>query len=52
MELAIYRYGERIPVIGKNSFVSDSARIIGDVIVGEVCYIGHGAVLRGDYGSI
>jgi len=50
--MAIYRYGERIPVIGKNSFVSDSARIIGDVVVGEDCYIGHGAVLRGDYGSI
>ncbi len=50
--MAIYRYGDRFPVIGENSFVSDSARIIGDVVVGDSCYIGHGAVLRGDYGSI
>ncbi len=50
--MAIYRYGDRIPIIGKDSFVSDSARIIGDVVVGDNCYIGHGAVLRGDYGSI
>ncbi len=50
--MAIYRYGSRVPVIGENSFVSDSARIIGDVVIGDDCYIGHGAVLRGDYGSI
>ncbi len=32
--------------------VVDSARVIGDVVIGENCYIGHGAILRGDYGSI
>jgi carbonic anhydrase/acetyltransferase-like protein (isoleucine patch superfamily) len=26
--------------------------VIGDVVIGRECYIGHGAVLRGDYGSI
>jgi carbonic anhydrase/acetyltransferase-like protein (isoleucine patch superfamily) len=26
--------------------------VIGDVIIGENCYVGHGAILRGDYGRI
>jgi carbonic anhydrase/acetyltransferase-like protein (isoleucine patch superfamily) len=50
--MAIYRYGDRVPQIEKGSFVSDSARVIGDVRIGRDCYIGHGAVLRGDYGTI
>ena len=50
--MAIYKYGDRIPQIGENSFISDSARVIGDVTIGCNCYIGHGAILRGDYGSI
>ena len=50
--MAIYQYGDRIPKIGKNSYVSDSAVVVGDVTIGCHCYIGHGAVLRGDYGSI
>jgi len=50
--MAIYKYENRIPEIGKDCFISDSARVIGDVKIGNNCYIGHGAVLRGDYGSI
>jgi carbonic anhydrase/acetyltransferase-like protein (isoleucine patch superfamily) len=50
--MAIYRYGDRVPVIGQDSYISDSARVIGDVRVGDGCYVGHGAVLRGDYGSL
>ncbi|MEA1966745.1 MAG: gamma carbonic anhydrase family protein [Thermodesulfobacteriota bacterium] len=50
--MAVYRYGERIPEIGRNSYISDSARVIGDVIIGDNCYIGHGAIVRGDYGKI
>jgi len=41
--MAVYRYGERIPKIGKNSYISDSARVIGDVTIADNCYIGHGA---------
>ena len=26
--------------------------MIGDVVIGDNCYIGHGAILRGDYGAI
>lgn len=50
--MALYRFGDRKPEIGKGSWVSDSARVIGNVVIGEDCYIGHGAVLRGDYGDI
>lgn len=50
--MALYRFEDRIPKIGNGTWVSDSARVIGDVVVGEDCYVGHGAVLRGDYGSI
>ncbi len=50
--MAIYSYGDRVPRIGKNVYVSDSARVIGDVEIGDECYIGHGVILRGDYGSI
>ncbi len=50
--MAIYKFNNRVPVIGKNSFVSDSALVIGDVIIGDNCYVGHGAILRGDYGTI
>lgn len=50
--MAIYRYGDRVPLIEEGAYVSDSARVIGDVHIDSQCYIGHGAVLRGDYGSI
>ena len=50
--MAIYKYDNFIPEIGSNSYISDSARVIGDVTIGEGCYIGHGAILRGDYGKI
>jgi len=50
--MAVYRYDNFVPSIGNNSYISDSARVIGDVTIGQDCYIGHGAILRGDYGRI
>ena len=47
-----YRFDGKQPVVGKDSFVSHLATVIGDVIIGNNCYIGHGAILRGDYGRI
>ncbi|MHA1409618.1 MAG: gamma carbonic anhydrase family protein [Candidatus Odinarchaeia archaeon] len=40
------------PKIGKDTIVSKSARIIGDVEVGEKCFIGPGVVIRGDLAHI
>lgn len=50
--MALYRFRDRIPQVSPKAWVSDSARVIGDVVIDEDCYIGHGAILRGDYGSI
>jgi carbonic anhydrase/acetyltransferase-like protein (isoleucine patch superfamily) len=50
--MAIYRYGEKEPRIGRECFVADSAQLIGHVEIGDGCYIGHNAVLRGDYGGM
>ncbi len=48
----LYSFDGRKPKIGKETYVSETALLIGDVKVGDNCYIGHGAILRGDYGTI
>ena len=48
----IYCFNEKKPEVKKGTYVSDSARVIGDVSIGEHCYIGHGVIIRGDYGKI
>ena len=50
--MTIYAFEDRRPNIAATAYVSPSAQIIGDVTIGDRCYIGHGAILRGDYGSI
>jgi carbonic anhydrase/acetyltransferase-like protein (isoleucine patch superfamily) len=48
----LYSFDNREPKIGRETYVSESALVIGDVTVGNNCYIGHGAILRADYGAI
>lgn len=48
----LYRFDGKQPTIGNNAYVSDLAKVIGDVVIGDNCYIGHGAILRGDYGTL
>ena len=48
----LYEYDGKRPVVGRETYVSETAQVIGDVTIGDNCYIGHGAILRGDYGSI
>ena len=50
--MPIYEFEKKKPTIGKGTFVFESADVIGDVSIGENCYIGPGARIRGDYGSI
>ena len=50
--MSIYEFEKKKPRIGRDTFVFDSADVIGDVNIGENCYIGPGARIRGDYGSI
>ena len=40
------------PRIGAGTWVHPSADVFGDVTIGERCWIGPGARLRGDYGTI
>jgi phenylacetic acid degradation protein len=40
------------PVVDPESFVHPMATLIGDVIIAAGCYVGPGAVLRGDFGRI
>ncbi len=48
----IYAFDGNTPEIGEGTYVSETATVIGNVKIGERCYIGHGAILRGDYGRI
>lgn len=43
--------GDR-PIIGKRTFLAETATLIGTVETGEDCSIWYGAVLRGDVGAI
>jgi phenylacetic acid degradation protein/carnitine operon protein CaiE len=48
----IYEFEGIKPVIHPTAFVHQTAVVIGHVIIGKDVYIGPGAVLRGDWGSI
>ena len=50
--MSIYEFEKKKPSIGKGTFIFPSADVIGNVIIGENCYIGPGARVRGDYGFI
>ena len=41
-----------VPEIGENTFLAETATIIGDVTIGKDCSIWYGAVLRGDGNTI
>jgi carbonic anhydrase/acetyltransferase-like protein (isoleucine patch superfamily) len=51
-KVLLYEFDGKSPVVGKETYLSDTAIVVGDVTIGDNCYIGHGAILRGDYGSI
>lgn len=48
----VWSYDGITPVVDPAAFVHPNAVLIGDVIVGTGCYVGPGAVLRGDFGRI
>ncbi|PKM76970.1 MAG: phenylacetic acid degradation protein PaaY [Firmicutes bacterium HGW-Firmicutes-15] len=50
--MSLYEFEGQCPLIPKSSFIHPQATIIGNVKLGEECYIGAGAVIRGDYGRI
>ncbi len=48
----LYRFDGKQPAVQSSAYVSELAHVMGDVVIGENCYIGHGAIIRGDYGRI
>ena len=50
--MTVWQFEDKIPKIGKNTYIAESADIIGNVVIGDDCYIGPGARIRGDYGKI
>ncbi|HVN24522.1 MAG TPA: gamma carbonic anhydrase family protein [Syntrophorhabdales bacterium] len=48
----LFSFDGRVPSTGDDTYVSETAQVIGDVRIGNSCYVGHGAILRGDYGTI
>ena len=50
--MAVYEFDGFIPVIHESAFIHPQANVTGNVFIGKDCYIGPGAVLRGDWGKI
>ena len=50
--MPIYAFEGRRPQIAADAYVSETAIVIGDVRIGPQVYVGHGVILRGDYGTI
>ena len=50
--IMIYSFRGMVPVVHPSAFVHPQATLIGHVTVGEDCYVGPHAVLRGDWGKI
>lgn len=50
--MPLYEINHKKPVIGNGTWIAPSAEIIGDVTIGENCYIGFGATIRADLGPV
>ena len=50
--MAVYEFEGKRPKLGQDCYIYEEATIIGDVTLGDNCYVGAGAVIRGDYGSV
>ncbi len=50
--MPVYKLNDKEPFIGNDTWIAPNAYVIGDVKIGRKCYIGFGAIIRGDFGSI
>lgn len=50
--MSVYEFEGRVPTIAPNAYVDENATVLGDVTIGQQCFIGAGARIRGDYGTI
>jgi carbonic anhydrase/acetyltransferase-like protein (isoleucine patch superfamily) len=50
--MPVYAFEDRNPVISGRAYVSPEATVVGDVSIGPGSFIGPGARIKGDYGTI
>ncbi len=50
--MSVYAFEDRIPAISDKAYISPQATIVGDVTIGPGCFVGPGARIKGDYGTI
>ncbi|MBN2169660.1 MAG: gamma carbonic anhydrase family protein [Actinobacteria bacterium] len=50
--MGFFEFEGKIPTVAGSCYIDDTAVIIGDVEIGENCFIGPGAKIKGDYGRI
>jgi phenylacetic acid degradation protein len=50
--MGFWEFEGKQPSVAAGAFVHPEATLIGGVTIGEGCYVGAGAVLRGDWGDI
>jgi carbonic anhydrase/acetyltransferase-like protein (isoleucine patch superfamily) len=50
--MPLYEFEGKHPRIDPSAWIAPSADLIGDVQIGPNCYVGWGAILRADHGSI
>jgi carbonic anhydrase/acetyltransferase-like protein (isoleucine patch superfamily) len=50
--MPLYEFEGKRPAVDPTAWIAPSADVIGDVHIGPQCYVGWGAVLRGDHGRI
>ena len=52
ISMGIFEFEGRVPSIAPTAYIDEDAKVIGDVKIGAQCYVGPGARIRGDYGTI
>ncbi len=50
--MTLYEFERRRPDVDDTAYVSRSAEVVGDVTIGEYCFIAPGAKIKGDYGTV
>jgi phenylacetic acid degradation protein len=50
--MPVCSFKNNTPIIGEGTWIAPNAHVIGDVRIGRNCWIGFGATIRADFGTI
>lgn len=50
--MVLYSFGKSKPNVDPTAYIHPQATVIGNTTIGPGCFVGPGAVIRGDYGTI